>query len=109
MRLLRALDRRRRVTAVPFQQAGVPAAHGLTVAECEAAAWAVAPDGARYRGAGAVSLSLAVALGFALPVRVYRVAGIRWLADRLYDLVARARSRLPGDRPYCDQHPDQCR
>ena len=48
VRLLKALDRDRRVTAVPLQKSGVPASVGLTVEECEATAWAIAPDGGRY-------------------------------------------------------------
>ena len=48
VRLLEALDRNRRVTAMPFQKSGVPASVGLTLEECEAAAWAIAPDGDRY-------------------------------------------------------------
>ena len=109
MRLVRALDRHRRVTAVPFQKPGVPESHGLTVAQCEAAAWVVAPDGSRDRGAGAINMALAVALGFSVPYLLYRVPGMGWVQDRVYDIIARIRSRLPGDPPYCEQHPAECR
>jgi hypothetical protein len=63
VRLLKALDRNRRVTAVPFQKSGTPASVGLTLEECEASAWAIAPDGGRYRGAEAVNALVAAALG----------------------------------------------
>ena len=109
MRLLKALDRNRRVTAVPFQKSSVPASVGLTVEECKATAWAVAPDGGRYRGAGAVNAVVATALGSALPLLLYSLPGIRQLQDFIYYLVASNRSRLPGDRPYCVQHPAECR
>lgn len=109
MRLVRALDRHRRVTAVPFQQSGVPDAHGLTVAECEAAAWAVAPDRTPYRGAAAINLTLAVALRLRILVWLYNLPGIHQLEDGVYAWVARNRSRLPGDTPYCTQYPDRCR
>ena len=109
MRLLKALDRNRRVTAVPFQKTGVPASVGLTVEECEAAAWAIATNGGRYRGAEAVSAVVAAALGTTVPLLLYSLPGIRQLLDLIYYLVASNRSRLPGDRPYCAQHPAECR
>ena len=99
------------MTVVPFQQPGVPEAHGLTLAQCEAAAWAVTPEPnrARYRGAGAIDAALAVALGTRVPLWLYQVPGIRQLQDAVYALVARIRGRLPGDAPYCEQRPDRCR
>ena len=109
MRLLKALDRNRRVTAVPFQKSGTPASVGLTLQECKASAWAIAPDGRRYRGAEAVNALVACALGTALPLYVYYLPGIRQLQDFIYSVVASNRSRLPGDQPYCNQHPAECR
>jgi predicted DCC family thiol-disulfide oxidoreductase YuxK len=109
VRILEALDRHRRVTAVPFQKSSVPASVGLTLEECEAAAWAIAPDGDRYRGAEAVNAVVAAALGSTLPLLLYSLPGIRQLLDFIYYLVASNRSRLPGDRPYCAQHPGECR
>jgi predicted DCC family thiol-disulfide oxidoreductase YuxK len=109
VRLLETLDRDRRVRAVPFQKSGVPASVGLTVEECEATAWAIAPDGRRYRGAEAVNAAVAAALGSGLPLQLYSVPGIGRLQDFVYHLVASHRDRLPGDRPYCGQHPAGCR
>lgn len=109
MRLVKALDRARRVTAVPFQQPGIPATYGLTIAQCEAAAWAITPGGQRYAGAAAVNVTLSAALGTRLPFWIYRVPGIQHLQDAAYAWVVRNRHRLPGDTPYCDQHPEQCR
>jgi predicted DCC family thiol-disulfide oxidoreductase YuxK len=109
VRLLEALDRNRRVTAVPFQKSSVPASVGLTLQECKAAAWAIASDGGRYRGAEAVNAVVAAALGSTLPLLLYSLPGIRQLLDFIYYLVASNRSRLPGDPPYCSQHPAECR
>ena len=109
MRLLKALDRNRRVTAVPFQKSGVPASVGLTLKECQASAWAIVPDSTRYRGAEAVNTLVAVALGTAVPLLLYRLPGIRQVQDFIYSLIASNRSRLPGDRPYCAQFPAECR
>jgi hypothetical protein len=75
VRLLKALDRNRRVTTVPFQKSGVPSSVGLTVEECEASAWAIAPDGGRYRGAEAMNALVAAALGSAVPLLVYYLPG----------------------------------
>jgi predicted DCC family thiol-disulfide oxidoreductase YuxK len=33
---------------------------------------------------------------------------MKQLQDFTYYLVASHRSRLPGDRPYCGQHPAEC-
>jgi predicted DCC family thiol-disulfide oxidoreductase YuxK len=109
VQLLEALDRNRRVTAAPFQKRGVSESVGLTFEECEATAWAIAPDGGRYRGAGALNAALAASLGTAVPLLLYSLPGTRQLQDFIYDLVASNRSRLPGDRPYCAQHPVECR
>ena len=97
------------MTAVPYQKPGVPSSAGLTIAQCAAAAWAVAPNGRRYRGAGAINASLAAALGTRIPLLLYALPGIRRLQNLVYELVARNRGRLPADEPYCEQHPDQCR
>jgi predicted DCC family thiol-disulfide oxidoreductase YuxK len=109
VRLLEALDRNRRVAAVPYQKSSVPGSVGLSVEECEATAWAIAPDGGRYSGAGAVNAAVAAALGSAAPLFLYSLPGIRQLQDLVYHLVAANRSRLPGDRSYCAQHPAECR
>ena len=109
MRLLKTLDRNRRVTAVPFQKTGVPASVGLTLEECKASAWAIAPDGRRYRAAEAMNALVACALGTAVPLLLYYLPGIRQLQEFIYSLIASNRSRLPGDRPYCAQHPEECR
>ena len=109
MRLLKALDRNRRVTAVPFQKRGTPASAGLTLEECKASAWAIASDGSRYRGAEAVNALVAAALGTAVPLLLYYLPGIRQVQNFIYSLIASNRSRLPGDQPYCAQHPAECR
>jgi predicted DCC family thiol-disulfide oxidoreductase YuxK len=109
VRLLKALDRNRRVTAVPFQKTGTPASVGLTLEECKASAWAIASDGGYYRSAEAVNALVAAALGTLVPLRLYHLPGIRQVQDFIYSLIASNRSRLPGDQPYCAQHPAECR
>lgn len=106
--LIERLDRRHRVRLVPFQSPGALAAADLSQAEAETAAWAISPNGRRYWGAAAVNLALAVALGNRLPMLLYRLPGSRQLQDAAYAAVARLRHRLPGVRPYCQQHPAAC-
>ena len=96
------------MSAEPYQKPGIPASVGLSTEQCEAAAWAVSPDGKRYRGAGAINASLAVATGVALPLLLYELPGIRQLQDLGYAFVAAVRGKLPGDKPYCKQHPGEC-
>jgi predicted DCC family thiol-disulfide oxidoreductase YuxK len=96
------------VTAEPYQKPGVPASAGLTVEQCEKATWAVSPYGKRYRGAGAINASLDVATRAKLPLLLYELPGIRQVQDLGYACVAAVRGRLPGDRPYCKQHPEEC-
>lgn len=108
VRLIRSLDKRGRITPIPFQRSGVTEAYGLTVAQCERAAWAVTPDGSRYAGAAAINVAVSTALGRRLPWLVYRVPGIRWGQDRVYAGIARNRTRLRGDTPYCQQFPEAC-
>ena len=109
MRLVETLDRNRRVTAIPSQKPGVCASAGLTINQCEASAWAVAPDGRRFRGAEAINVVLAVALGTRFPHGLYKLPLVKWLQDLTYEWVAANRGKLPGDVPYCSQHPHQCR
>ncbi len=109
MRLVQALARHHRVTVVPFQKPGVAAAHGLSLAQCRTAAWAVTPERERLPGAAAINMALAVALGTRIPLWLYRLPGMRQLQDRVYAGIARYRGRLPGVTPYCEQYPDQCR
>jgi predicted DCC family thiol-disulfide oxidoreductase YuxK len=109
VRLLRSLDRAGRVKAVPYQGPGTPEEHGLSLAQCEAAAWTVTPGPDRRSGAAAVNTALAVALGTRLPLWLYAAPGMEQLQERTYSLVARNRRRLPGDAPYCRQHPEGCR
>jgi predicted DCC family thiol-disulfide oxidoreductase YuxK len=114
VRWIRALDRAHRVRVVPYQKPSVPISVGLSVEQCEEAVWAVEPGDAfgrpwcRYRGAAAINTSLAVALGVRLPLVFYGLPGVSRLQERLYDLVAANRHRVPGDVPYCKARPEEC-
>ena len=108
VRLFRALDRQDRLTIVPFQKPGLPESHGLTVAQCEQSIWAITPDGFPYSAAAAANLTIATALGSAVPLWLYAIPLVTALQERAYHLVADIRSHIPGDRPYCEQYPAEC-
>ena len=71
---MKALDTHRRVTAVPYQKPGFSASVGISVEECTAAVWAVAPDGRRYRGGGGVQRSPGCGAGAAGSILCVRLA-----------------------------------
>ena len=102
------------MTVVPYQKHCVPASAGLSAEDCEKAAWAYEPGEKpdkprrRWRGAGAINASLAVALGTRLPLSFYELPIIGPLQHRAYDLIAANRGKIPGDEPYCEQYPEEC-
>jgi predicted DCC family thiol-disulfide oxidoreductase YuxK len=102
------MDRHNRVTVIPYQHPDAQAIYGVIPAEGSVSVWAVMPEGQRYRGAAAVNAVLSVALGTRLPWLIYRLPGMAWMQEWVYEWVARHRDRLPGDRPYCQQHPEDC-
>lgn len=106
--LLRALDRKHRVSVTPFQAPGACAALGLSPQECEAAAWVAAEGRGPVRGAEAILLALAAATGVGRLARLYLTPSRRRCADSAYAWFARQRGRLPGLRPYCQTHPAEC-
>jgi len=108
VRLLGTLDRSDRVRPVPYQRSGTAEEHGLSLAQCEAAIWAVTPGRDKCSGAAAINTTLSVALETRLPLWLYAAPGVGWLQERAYSLIARNRRRLPGDTSYCRQHPEGC-
>lgn len=89
------------VDIVAWQRADLDAL-ALTEAECEQAVQWVAGDGQVSSGAAAVAAALRTgrwwwrALGVTLSL-----PGVRWVAARVYSLVARNRYRLPGATDAC--------
>jgi predicted DCC family thiol-disulfide oxidoreductase YuxK len=107
--LLARLDRHDRVSTVPFQRQGVAERAGVSRDELAAAVYWLDENGARYSGAHAANAALSAAVGTSLPLRVYRMPGMRQLQDAVYRWVAANRHRLPGTRPWCQSHPHGCR
>jgi predicted DCC family thiol-disulfide oxidoreductase YuxK len=102
------LDRRHRVSTVPFQGRGVPEGAGVSRDELARAVYWLDDDGSRCAGAEAVNVALSAALGTAVPRRIYRVPGVRQLQDAVYRWVSDNRHRFPGTTPWCTTHPESC-
>src|SRR5579884_1352895 len=63
------------------------------------------PSGAVYSGAEAVNAALSAAIGTKLPLTLYRIPGVRFVQDAIYNWMAANRYRFPGTTPYCESHP----
>ena len=96
---LARLDRRERLALMPSQTPGGLEAVGLTPEDGASAAWAITPDGRRWRGAGAMLVALERAFlpaGWAPLTTLYRLPVVSHLADAAYRLIAASRCRLVG-------------
>ena len=95
----------RRTTVAAFQDVDI-AAFGLTPEECAEALRYVDAAGATYRGHVAVDAFLRDSGSWWRWLRwPLHVPGTQRLWSRLYDLVARNRTRLPGGTPQCEVPP----
>jgi predicted DCC family thiol-disulfide oxidoreductase YuxK len=92
---------------VAAQAHGVRDRTGLTIEQTDRAAWTVIDD-AQAGGPRAVALMLAVAWNSKLPMLPWKIPGMPWLLDRIYEFIANNRRRLPGETPWCVAHPDAC-
>lgn len=109
IRLMHGIDPHHRLDAIPCQATGRVATLGVATGECEAAAWVVSDTGERFGGAQAVLAAIAIARGWTWPLRIGRLPIVRQFLASVYRLVSRARPWLPGDQPWCETHPDDCR
>jgi predicted DCC family thiol-disulfide oxidoreductase YuxK len=81
VRWLERFDWRHRIKGIPNQTAGLNAALGLSRARVERAAWAILPDGRRFRGHLAMASALDALVPFGLPL--FRAALSLPLMNRL--------------------------
>jgi predicted DCC family thiol-disulfide oxidoreductase YuxK len=105
---MRRLDKLDRLDIVASQATDQGGATRVSEAEGHRAAWTVADGGVKVGGARAIALALAVGRQARWPVLPWKVPGASWLLDRAYALVAANRHRLPGERPWCLEHPAGC-
>jgi predicted DCC family thiol-disulfide oxidoreductase YuxK len=92
----------------PLQGPEVAERLGISSSQLMESAWWLDSSGAVYSGAEAANAALSTALGTALPLKLYRIPGIRALQDAVYRWVSANRYRFPGTTPYCESHPAAC-
>jgi predicted DCC family thiol-disulfide oxidoreductase YuxK len=101
-------DRTGNVETAPLQSPGVAERLGIPDDRLlEAMRW-LDSSGAVYTGAEAWAAAWSVALGTRLPLRFYRIPGIRFVQNAVYRWVANHRYRFRGTTPYCESHPVAC-
>lgn len=106
--LLLRLNRTGDLHTEPLQGPGVAERLGISSSQLlDSVRWLDA-SGAVYSGAEAANAALSTAIGTTLPLKLYRIPGIRSLQDAVYRWVAANRYRFPGTTPYCESHPTAC-
>ena len=101
-------DRTGNLETAPLQSPGVAERLGIPDDRLlEAMRW-LDSSGAVYTGAEAWAAAWSVALGTRLPLRFYRIPGIRFIQNVVYRWVANHRYRFRGTTPYCESHPVAC-
>ncbi|WP_242473971.1 thiol-disulfide oxidoreductase DCC family protein [Tomitella biformata] len=99
--VLGRVDRKVRVRVHPLQSAAALRQFGLTREAALEQLWSLDEQGRRHGGAEAANVALSAALGFAGPLWLYRLPGVRWCQDQVYRAVAANRYRLPGSAGSC--------
>lgn len=102
------LNRTGHVRIEPLQSAGVAERLGIQPSQLlDSTRW-LDSSGAVYSGAEAVNAAVSAAIGTRLPLMLYRIPGVRFVQDAIYNWVAAHRYRFPGTTPYCESHPAAC-
>lgn len=98
------------VRVVPWQLVDPPSSVGLTPDTISEAVWWIDAQGRPHRGHRAMA-ECARAFGGAWSVlgSLARTPPFVWLGARLYEVLARNRSRLPGSTPACQVPPAENR
>lgn len=106
--LLVRWDRTGDLQTEPYQRAGTAQRLGITDERMTDSVWWLDSTGQVYGAAEACNAALSVALGTRLPLRIYRLPGMRQLQEMMYRWVATHRYKFPGTTPYCQSHPVGC-
>ncbi|MGV0794953.1 thiol-disulfide oxidoreductase DCC family protein [Mycolicibacterium sp. XJ1819] len=106
--LLLKLNRTGALRTEPLQAEGAAERLGVAASSLMDSVRWLDSTGEVHAGAEAANAAVSAALGVRLPLRVYRVPGIRSLQDAVYRWVADHRYRFPGTTPYCESHPAGC-
>jgi len=105
---LSRLDRKGRLRIEPFQTPGMAERLGVSPDRMYESAWWLDSSGAIFAGAEAMNAAVSVVLGTLLPLRIYRLPGMRAAQDAIYRWVAAHRYRFRGTTPLCEAEPQRC-
>lgn len=103
-----AWDRTGNLQTEPYQRAGTAQRLGVSVDRLPESVWWLDDSGEVFAAAEAVNAAVSAALGTRVPLRIYRVPGIRQVQETVYHWVAEHRYRFPGTTPYCESRPAAC-
>lgn len=105
---LARLDRTGHLRIEPFQTPGMADRLGVPADRLSESAWWLDSSGEVFAGAEAMNAALAAARGSSLPLRIYRLPGVRAAQNVVYRWVATHRYRFRGVTPLCEAEPARC-
>lgn len=108
IRKLKQWDRRNVLEFRPCQNVSLNEPSGVTPTKCLREVWAIADDGTTATGSDAAALILTAMVNNRWPYRIGRWPVIRQILSFGYRIVASNRRKLPGEKPWCQQHPEDC-
>lgn len=107
-RYLEGWDAHNRIRWLPCQTLEEGGTGPVNTQACERVIWAYAGDDTPVAGSQAMMRIISTILGQQWPVTLGRLPVIKQALAVGYGLVARHRRYFPGDKPWCEQHPEQC-
>lgn len=102
-------DRHGRITWRPCQSIPPEGWEDVSPAECAKVVWAVDAEGNRAQGSDAAMMILAALIDARWPMTIGRLPVVHQVMQGVYWVIARNRRRFPGETPWCEQHPADCR
>lgn len=108
VKALKRMDRHDRLMLRPCQSVPEEGWEGIRPAQCEAAVWTVAEDGAKAQGSDAAMMIAAALMNGRWPMTFGKLPVVQQVMQVVYRAVARNRRRFPGEKPWCQQHPEDC-
>ena len=103
-----SFDRTGNLHTEPLQQPGAAQRLGVPADRLMESVWWLDDTGEVYAAAEAANAALSAALGNRLPLRIYRIPGIRTVEETVYRWVADHRYHFRGTTPYCESQPTAC-
>ncbi len=108
IRKLHEWDRRGALEFRPCQNVSLDDPSGVSPAQCLRSVWALADDGTVAHGSDAIALIFTAMLNNRWPYRIGRWPVIQQILSFGYGIIAKNRRKIPGEAPWCQQHPEDC-